>query len=126
MVIALSFQLGIQASSATCLLARILTGSLACPMAHPCDSAPNGTGGGAMPALTGKVAIVTGASRGIGEAAAIALAEAGAAVMLAARSGAQADANAKRITSAGGKAFALECDVSDYAACQRVVSETAK
>jgi NAD(P)-dependent dehydrogenase (short-subunit alcohol dehydrogenase family) len=77
-----------------------------------------------MPSLAGKVAIVTGASRGIGAAAASALAEAGAAVMLAARSHDQAETNALAITSTGGKAFALACDVSDYAACQRLVEET--
>lgn len=78
-----------------------------------------------MQSLAGKVAIVTGASRGIGAAAALALGEAGASVMLAARSGAQAEANAKQINAGGGKAFAIECDVSDYAACQRLVHETA-
>ena len=77
-----------------------------------------------MPDLNGKVAIVTGASRGIGAAAAEALGEAGAAVMLAARGLGRAEANAQRIREAGGKAFALECDVSDYAACQRLVDET--
>ena len=61
-----------------------------------------------MQSLAGKVAVVTGASRGIGEAAAMALAEAGASVMLAARSGSQAEANAQRINAAGGKALALQ------------------
>ncbi len=78
-----------------------------------------------MQALAGKVAIVTGASRGIGAAAAQALSEAGASVMLAARSKAQAEANAARINAAGGKASAMECDVSDYETCQRLVHETA-
>jgi NAD(P)-dependent dehydrogenase (short-subunit alcohol dehydrogenase family) len=77
-----------------------------------------------MPALDGKVAIVTGASRGIGEAAALALGAAGASVVLAARSAQQLDANVRKIVAAGGKAFALECDVSDYDACQRLVHET--
>jgi NAD(P)-dependent dehydrogenase (short-subunit alcohol dehydrogenase family) len=79
-----------------------------------------------MPGLAGKVAIVTGASRGIGAAAAHALAQAGAAVMLAARRHDQAEANAQAIMAAGGKAFALQCDVSDYAACQRLAQETAR
>jgi NAD(P)-dependent dehydrogenase (short-subunit alcohol dehydrogenase family) len=77
-----------------------------------------------MPDLAGKVAIVTGASRGIGAAAARALAEAGASVMLAARSQNQAEANAQAINAAGGKALALGCDVSDYTACQRLAGET--
>ena len=78
-----------------------------------------------MPSLAGKVAIVTGASRGIGAAAALALGEAGASVVLAARSGKQAELHAQRIGAAGGKALAMECDVSDYDACQRLVHETA-
>jgi 3-oxoacyl-[acyl-carrier protein] reductase len=77
-----------------------------------------------MQSLAGKVAIVTGASRGIGAAAALALGEAGASVMLAARDAAQTDANAQRINAAGGKAAAMACDVADYPACQRLVRET--
>ena len=77
-----------------------------------------------MQGLAGKVAIVTGASRGIGAAAALALGEAGASVVLAARTVAQAEANARQIDAAGGKAVAMACDVSDYAACQRLVHET--
>ena len=77
-----------------------------------------------MQSLAGKVAIVTGASRGIGAAAALALGEAGASVVLAARTIAQAEANARRIDAAGGKAVAIACDVSDYAACQLLVDET--
>src|SRR5690349_14722674 len=79
-----------------------------------------------MPDLAGKVAIVTGASRGIGAAAAQALAEAGASVMLAARSLAPVEAKAQQITSKGGKAVASTCDVSDYAACERLVRETTR
>jgi NAD(P)-dependent dehydrogenase (short-subunit alcohol dehydrogenase family) len=78
-----------------------------------------------MPGLSGKVAIVTGASRGIGAAAALALGEAGASVVLAARTVQQVEANAQQINAAGGKALAMECDVSDYASCQRLVHETA-
>ena len=79
-----------------------------------------------MQGLAGKVAIVTGASRGIGAAAALALGEAGASVVLAARTVAQAEANARQIDAAGGKAVAMACDVSDYAACQRLVHETTR
>ncbi len=77
-----------------------------------------------MPELAGKVAVVTGASRGIGAATAVALAEAGASVMLAARGVAHAETHARQINAAGGKAAAIGCDVSDYAACQRLVQET--
>jgi len=76
-----------------------------------------------MAGLAGKVAIVTGASRGIGSAAALALGEAAASVVLAARTVGQAEANARQINAAGGKAAAIACDVSDYAACQRLVQE---
>jgi 3-oxoacyl-[acyl-carrier protein] reductase len=79
-----------------------------------------------MQSLAGKVAIVTGASRGIGAAAALALGEAGASVVLAARTATQAEANARQIGAAGGKAVAIGCDVSDYAACQRLVHETTR
>jgi NAD(P)-dependent dehydrogenase (short-subunit alcohol dehydrogenase family) len=77
-----------------------------------------------MQSLTGKVVIVTGASRGIGAAAAHALAEAGAAVMLVARDGNRIAELARQIAVAGGKAEAMACDVSDYAACQAVVDAT--
>jgi NAD(P)-dependent dehydrogenase (short-subunit alcohol dehydrogenase family) len=79
-----------------------------------------------MAALSGKVAIITGASRGIGEAAAEALAAAGAAVMLTARDGARTEAVAARITAAGGEAAAVACDVADYAAVQALVGATAQ
>ena len=77
-----------------------------------------------MQNLAGKIIIVTGASRGIGAEAALALGAAGASIMLAARGAAQIESNAKRISAAGGKAAAMTCDVSDYASCQRLVQET--
>jgi NAD(P)-dependent dehydrogenase (short-subunit alcohol dehydrogenase family) len=54
------------------------------------------------------------------------LGEAGASVVLAARTGAQAEANARQIGAAGGKAVAMTCDVSNYAACQHLVHETTR
>jgi 3-oxoacyl-[acyl-carrier protein] reductase len=77
-----------------------------------------------MAALLGKVVIVTGASRGIGAAAAEALAGAGAAVMLAARDGKLAAKIAGQIEAAGGKAAAQACDVADYAAVEALVAAT--
>jgi len=78
-----------------------------------------------MQSLAGKVVIVTGASRGIGAAAAIALAKAGASVMLTARDGTLAGKVAQSITDAGGRASAQACDVSDYPAVAALVAETA-
>ncbi|OYX14200.1 MAG: 3-oxoacyl-ACP reductase [Rhizobiales bacterium 32-66-8] len=63
--------------------------------------------------LTGKTALVTGAGRGIGLAAATALAQAGASVTLAARSGGEVEAAAAAITAAGGSARGLALDVTD-------------
>jgi NAD(P)-dependent dehydrogenase (short-subunit alcohol dehydrogenase family) len=77
-----------------------------------------------MPELNGKAVLVTGASRGIGAAAALALGRAGAAVMLLARDGARAQLVARQIARDGGSAAALACDVSDYAAMQRAAAET--
>jgi NADP-dependent 3-hydroxy acid dehydrogenase YdfG len=75
----------------------------------------------AMP-LEGKVAVVTGASSGIGEATALALAEAGAAVALGARRLDRIEALAERIGSAGGRAIALQVDVSDEQAANAFVA----
>jgi NAD(P)-dependent dehydrogenase (short-subunit alcohol dehydrogenase family) len=74
--------------------------------------------------LRGKVALVTGASRGLGEGAARALAEAGAAVMLVARNGGLAAKVAGDIVAKGTRVEGLACDVSDYAAIQRLVGDT--
>jgi NAD(P)-dependent dehydrogenase (short-subunit alcohol dehydrogenase family) len=71
--------------------------------------------------LNGKIALVTGASRGLGEGAARALAKHGAKVMLLARDGALVEKVAGEI---GGEALA--CDVSDYAAVAEAVAATRK
>jgi short-subunit dehydrogenase len=64
--------------------------------------------------LKGAVAVVTGASAGIGEATAVAFARRGAAVVLAARRKERIDELAHRIERAGGRALALRCDVGDH------------
>jgi NAD(P)-dependent dehydrogenase (short-subunit alcohol dehydrogenase family) len=77
-----------------------------------------------MPSLSGKVVIVTGASRGIGAAAAVALGKAGASLVLTARDNAQIDSVAQAVTRDGGTATAIPCDVSDWAAVQHMAAET--
>ncbi|MGR3804599.1 SDR family oxidoreductase [Marinibacterium profundimaris] len=74
-----------------------------------------------MTALKDKTIIITGASRGIGEAAARNFADQGAAVVLAARSGDAIDTIAAEIREAGGTASALACDVADFSAVQQLV-----
>jgi NADP-dependent 3-hydroxy acid dehydrogenase YdfG len=63
--------------------------------------------------LEGRAAAVTGATSGIGEATAVALAAAGAAVALAGRREDRLEALAKKIRDAGGRALAVPTDVSD-------------
>jgi NADP-dependent 3-hydroxy acid dehydrogenase YdfG len=63
--------------------------------------------------LEGKVAVITGASSGIGEATVRALAAEGAAVVAAARRKERLDELVDEVTGGGGKAIAVECDVTD-------------
>ncbi len=74
--------------------------------------------------LGGKVAIVTGASRGIGAAAARAFAEAGAIVVLAARTAEAIAAIAEEINAAGARALAIPTDVTDPESVKRLVEKT--
>jgi len=72
--------------------------------------------------LDGRRALVTGAGRGIGQALAAALAEAGAEVILAARSGAEVEAVADALRARGQLAEALALDVTDTAAVAREIA----
>jgi NADP-dependent 3-hydroxy acid dehydrogenase YdfG len=74
--------------------------------------------------LDGTVALVTGASSGIGAATAVALAGQGAAVALAARRKGRLDALAGEIGGKGGTAFVLESDVTDESQAIDVVERT--
>ncbi len=72
--------------------------------------------------LDGKIALVTGAGRGIGRAVALALAEAGAELLLNSRSPQQLDAVAGEIAAQGGRARALPFDVTDSAAARAAIA----
>ena len=76
-----------------------------------------------MAELAGKHVLVTGASRGIGAAAAVALAAAGAALRLVARDGDRLAEVARAIASAAGRAETAICDVTDYAAVSSMVED---
>ena len=73
--------------------------------------------------LAGRLALVTGASRGIGAATAAAVAAAGAHVVLAARDGQALDSVAGRIRDAGGQATPVPADVSDEAAVEHLFAQ---
>ncbi|MGW5157105.1 SDR family oxidoreductase [Nonomuraea wenchangensis] len=75
--------------------------------------------------LAGRVAVVTGASSGIGEATAEHLAELGAHVIVLARRAERLDALVDRVTTAGGQALALAADVTDEAAVRAAAGRVA-
>ena len=70
------------------------------------------------------VAVVTGGGRGIGRAIALSLAQAGAAVMVSARSANEIEETAALIRQAGGRATACPADVSDLAAVREMFART--
>ena len=74
--------------------------------------------------LAGKVALVTGASSGIGEATAVGLAEAGAAVAIGARRRDRLDALAGKLRDGGARVLQLDLDVTDEQQCRTAVART--
>jgi len=73
--------------------------------------------------LEGRVAVVTGAGRGIGRGCALAVAEAGGDVVCAARTREQIEETAEQVRAHGGRALAVPCDVTERAQLEAVVEQ---
>jgi ketoreductase len=87
-------------------------------MHHPSDRQPSSK------RLAGKSAIVTGASRGIGAATAIALAQQGADVAILARSQRKLEELKEEINALGVSCFAQVCDVADHESLEKFIADT--
>jgi NAD(P)-dependent dehydrogenase (short-subunit alcohol dehydrogenase family) len=74
--------------------------------------------------MHGRVALIAGASKGIGAATAAAFADAGAAVVLAARDAAALETVTQQIKARGGQAIAIPVDVSDAGSVRNLVAST--
>lgn len=92
----------------------------------PDDDAPAPPAAGAFPSmrLDGRVAIVTGGGGGLGTLAALAFADAGADVVVAARTLSKCEATADRVRALGRRALALSVDVTEPAQVERMVQAT--
>jgi NAD(P)-dependent dehydrogenase (short-subunit alcohol dehydrogenase family) len=74
--------------------------------------------------LSGRTALITGAGQGVGQGIALALAKAGAAVAVTGRTIGKIEASCDAITTAGGRAIALPCDVKSAEDLARIVAAT--
>jgi NADP-dependent 3-hydroxy acid dehydrogenase YdfG len=77
-----------------------------------------------MSTLNGKVAVITGASKGIGRSIAVALGKEGCIVSLCARSKAGLEETAGKVADVGGKSLVMECDISRDRDIERTVTHT--
>lgn len=75
--------------------------------------------------LTGRTALITGASRGIGKTIALGLAEAGATIVMAARSTAELESISRQLQSSGQHSHFFEADVSDVESIRRLYKDMA-
>ena len=76
--------------------------------------------------LNGKVAVITGSSRGIGRAIAIDMAKAGAKVVVSSRKAEACEEVAEVIRADGGEVMVVPCNISDRAQLENLVAETEK
>ncbi|HWB45886.1 MAG TPA: glucose 1-dehydrogenase [Hyphomicrobiaceae bacterium] len=76
--------------------------------------------------LNGRVAVVTGGNGGIGLGIARGLAQAGAAIVIAARNTAKSEAAAQELSKLGAKTVVLAVDVADPAQCKKMIDEAAR
>jgi NAD(P)-dependent dehydrogenase (short-subunit alcohol dehydrogenase family) len=76
--------------------------------------------------LTGKVAVVTGSSKGIGKSIAMHLALSGARVVVSSRKAPVCEETAAEIRKAGGEAIVVPCNISDKAQCENLIGEAKK
>jgi NAD(P)-dependent dehydrogenase (short-subunit alcohol dehydrogenase family) len=90
---------------------------------YAADAAPAPAASGVRP-MEGRVALIAGASKGIGAATAEAFADTGAAVVLAARDIAALESVAQKIRDRGGQATAIRADVSDAGSVSALVEST--
>jgi NAD(P)-dependent dehydrogenase (short-subunit alcohol dehydrogenase family) len=76
--------------------------------------------------IEGKVVVITGGSSGIGKAAAVKIAEAGAKVVIAARGEEELEATRKEITDAGFLCYAYKADLADLESCDHLIKQVNK
>jgi len=76
--------------------------------------------------LSGKVAVVTGSSKGIGKSIAMHLALAGARVVVSSRKAPVCEEAAAEIRQAGGEAIVIPCNISQKTQCETLIVETRK